>query len=509
MVELSISQASNQNVGFLGGNNNSSVAQGGGKESSQRVPADNFSSPVATSPLPLRSSSLVGSPSRSRLPNPLTRHVSISQDYARSKTAPRTTMRTTSTTGPGSLFNKSGTPPPLGSRPPSDDAVSPPSSSRELPIHKSWSMGDSWERAYVDRYAGLMSKTSSLQAFYPAVLQRDLVDNASVGEHSLASPWIPQQASPIHGLPNPFPCHADASQSNARSKTAPRSSVMKPTSPTMRPDPLRSSTPPPPGTTSPAPPGSKTAGLSTLNPDSNQAASADISLSLETPFTLPTLATGRSSPSKVGDKSQSVLQANVNSGSAALSSATAHMASVRSSRDPRLRKQAMLRQSNEASLFDPTRSGKSCCISKVVKKMSFVEYQAREANGKGTGGKEKEKSDGKAMQEDMEAQASAAPGQAMSKGRICYEGSKSGENCLKNMEDASNPKYGTKQTVAEENFEVPGCEEIDCEARAKRLLEELTQLSIDMEEEKEKSRRLHQENESLDIELELINEKLK
>ena len=142
--------------------------------------------------------------------------------------------------------------------------------------------------------------------------------------------------------------------------------------------------------------------------------------------------------------------------------------------------------------------------------MSFVEYQAREANGKGTGGgKEKEKSDGKAMQEDMEAQASAAPGQAMSKGRICYEGSKSGENCLKNMEDASNPKYGTKQTVAEENFEVPGCEEIDCEARAKRLLEELTQLSIDMEEEKEKSRRLHQENESLDIELELINEKLK
>ena len=174
----------------------------------------------------------------------------------------------------------------------------------------------------------------------------------------------------------------------------------------------------------------------------------------------------------------------------------------------------MLRQSNEASLFDPTRSGKLSCISKVVKKMSFVEYQAREANGKGTGGgKEKEKSDGKAMQDDVEVQASAAPGQAMSKGRICHEGSKSGENCLKNMEDASNLKYGTKQTAAEENFEVPGCEEIDCEAgceaRAKRLLEELTQLSIYMEEEKEKSRRLHQENESLDIELELINEKLK
>ena len=128
--------------------------------------------------------------------------------------------------------------------------------------------------------------------------------------------------------------------------------------------------------------------------------------------------------------------------------------------------------------------------------MSFVEYQARKANGKGTLGKEKEKSDGKAMPEEMEVQDSAAAGQAMYKGRICHEGS----NCLKKNVD---------EAVAEENFEVPGCEEIDCEARAKRLLEELTQLSIDMEEEKEKSRRLHQENESLDIELELINEKLK
>ena len=164
----------------------------------------------------------------------------------------------------------------------------------------------------------------------------------------------------------------------------------------------------------------------------------------------------------------------------------------------------MLRQSNEASLFDPTRSGKLSCISKVVKKMSFVEYQAREANGRGTGGKEKEKSDGKAMQEDMEVQASAAAGQAMSKRRICREGSKSGENCLKkNVDNASNSKDGTNHTVEEENLEN------DWEAKVKRLLEELTQLSIYMEEEKEKSRRLHQENESLDIELELINEKLK
>ena len=43
----------------------------------------------------------------------------------------------------------------------------------------------------------------------------------------------------------------------------------------------------------------------------------------------------------------------------------------------------------------------------------------------------------------------------------------------------------------------------------KRLLEELTQLSKELEEEKEKCRRLRKENASLDIELELIDEKLK
>ena len=247
----SYSQASNQNVGFLGGNNNSSggsVAEGEGRW-----------------------------------------------------------MRPTSTTSPGSLLNKCNTPSPRGTPPPSVDAVSPPSVARELPIHKSWSMGDSWERGRVDRFAGFMAKTSSLQ--------RDLVDKTSVGEHSF--------------------------------------------------------------------------------------------------------------------------------------------------------------------------------------------------------GKEKEKSDGKAMLEDMEVQASAAAGQAMSKRRICREGSKSGENCLKkNVDNASNSKDGTNHTVEEENLEVPGPERVSCaqndwEVKVKRLLEELTQLSMDMEEEKEKSRRLHQENESLDIELELINQKLK
>merc|ERR1719222_237030 len=220
--------ASNQNVGFLGGNNNSSgsVAEGEGRWK--------------------RSTSTTNPGSQ------------------------------TSTTSPGSLLNKCSTPSPCGTRPPSVDKVSPPSGARELPIHKSWSMGDSWERGRVDRFAGFMSKTS--------FFQRDLVEKAaSVGEHA--------------------------------------------------------------------------------------------------------------------------------------SSATVDTVSVRSSRDPRRKKQAMLRQSNEASLFGTTRSGKSCCISKMVNKMSFVEYQARKANGKGNLGKEKEKSDGKAMY----------------KGRICHEGS----NCLKkNVDEA-------------------------------------------------------------------------
>ena len=193
--------------------------------------------------------------------------------------------------------------------------------------------------------------------------------------------------------------------------------------------------------------------------------------------------------------------------------------SVRSSRDPRLKKQAMLRQNCEASRVDPTKLRQSCAISKVVNKMSFVEYQARVAVVKGTHGKEKEKSDDKAVPEDMEVQTSVVASQTTpgGKGKICHGGSKSSENWLKeNMEAASNPKNGTEQTVVEENFKVPGnCPERasyevnDCEAKAKRLLEELVQLSKEMEKEKEKSRRMHQENESLDIELELICEKMK
>ena len=196
-------------------------------------------------------------------------------------------------------------------------------------------------------------------------------------------------------------------------------------------------------------------------------------------------------------------QEKFNNGSATLSSARVDTVSVHSPRDPRRKKQAVLRQS---------KSGKSCCISKMVDKMLFVEYQARKANGKGTLGKEKEKSDGKAMLEDMEVEAA---GQAISEGRICHEGSQSGENCLKkNVEEASKSKNGTKQTIEEENFEVPGpervsCVENNCEVKVMRLLEELTQLSMDVEKEKEKSKRLHQQNERLDIELDLINEKLK
>ena len=195
------------------------------------------------------------------------------------------------------------------------------------------------------------------------------------------------------------------------------------------------------------------------------------------------------------------------------------MVSVRSSRDPRLKKQAMLRQSNqnEARQFDPTNLKKTCHISKVVNKMSFVEYQARQAVGKGISSKEREKYDDEAEQANLEDQVAAGQATPGGKEKMCPEAVKNCENCLeKNMEEASNPKNATKPTAAEENFEVPvnsperaSCEENDCESKMQRLLEELTQLSKELEEEKEKSRRLHQENASLDIELELIEEKLK
>ena len=132
----------------------------------------------------------------------------------------------------------------------------------------------------------------------------------------------------------------------------------------------------------------------------------------------------------------------------------------------------------------------------MVYKMSFVEYQAREALWK-------EKSECKALPEDkaVDSVASSLAGHVLLSGevKICHGGSKSGEIIL---EEASTPKNGY---VVEENFEKVN----DCEVKAKLLLEELTQLSTEMEKEKEKSRRLHLENESLDIELEQIREKLK
>ena len=181
------------------------------------------------------------------------------------------------------------------------------------------------------------------------------------------------------------------------------------------------------------------------------------------------------------------------------------MVSVRSSRDPRLKKQATLRQSyeNEARSFGSTNLRKTCHISKVVNKVSFLEYQARKAVG--TNSKEREKSDEEVEQNDLEDQVAAGQATPGGKGKMCPEGAKKCENWFKeNMIKASNPKNATKQTVAEENFEVS----VNC-SKMKRLLEELTQLSKELEEEKEKSRRLRKENASLDIELELIDEKLK
>ena len=97
----------------------------------------------------------------------------------------------------------------------------------------------------------------------------------------------------------------------------------------------------------------------------------------------------------------------------------------------------------------------------------------------------------------------------------------------KSVEEALNHQNGTKQadtTDDSENLtddsEIPvdclegasRCEETGEEeygVKVERMLSELTQLNREMEEEKVKSRRLHQENENLDLELELILERLK
>jgi hypothetical protein len=210
---------------------------------------------------------------------------------------------------------------------------------------------------------------------------------------------------------------------------------------------------------------------------------------LEAPLNQPKRATGYSSPSKVGGRS--VSEEKSSSHLATLSSAS--VVPVRSSRDPRRKKHSISRQSNGKGNDDETKLGKSCSRSKVVYKMSFVEYQAREALGK-------DKSECKALPEDK-AVASSLAEHVLPIGevKICHGGSKSKEIIL---EEAATPK---NVNVVEENFENVN----DCEIKAKLLLEELTQLSTEMEEEKEKSKRLYLENESLDIELEKIREKLK
>ena len=156
--------------------------------------------------------------------------------------------------------------------------------------------------------------------------------------------------------------------------------------------------------------------------------------------------------------------------------------------------------------------------------MSIVEYQAREANVKG-----KKSAEGKSVTKNVEVQASVAgfhAGQATPGGRenMCPVGSKSGEILLKkSTKEDSNHKNSMKQTAAKENSEVladcserVSCckeaqkeEEGESEAKVKMLLAELMELGKEMEEEKDKSRRLQEENEKLDIELELIEERLK
>ena len=88
------------------------------------------------------------------------------------------------------------------------------------------------------------------------------------------------------------------------------------------------------------------------------------------------------------------------------------------------------------------------------------------------------------------------------------------------MEEALNHQNGSKHADTTDDLEIAVeclerasiCEETGEEehgAKVERMLAELVQLSKEMEEEKEKSRRLHEENDNLDIELELIQKRLK
>ena len=194
---------------------------------------------------------------------------------------------------------------------------------------------------------------------------------------------------------------------------------------------------------------------------------------------------------------------------------------MRLSRDPRLKKQMVFRESKQESQYEAVDELESCRTAKKVSKLSIVEYKAREAVGKANKGKERKNSGDKAALENLGHLASvdtSHAGQATPGGKRkrCHGDEQSVEMLLmrKSVDEALNHQDGSKQAECPERASF--CEESveegqqeECGAKVERMLAELVQLSNEMEEEKEKSRRLHQENENLDIELELILERLK
>ena len=187
----------------------------------------------------------------------------------------------------------------------------------------------------------------------------------------------------------------------------------------------------------------------------------------------------------------------------------------------------MLSEGKKESQIDAVEEVKSCGIPRRVSKMSIVEYHAREAVGKATQAKKKVNSDRNAVLKDADAQASvdtSPAGQATPGGKrkSCHGGSNNEETLLmrKTVEEALNHQNGSKHADTTDDLEIAVeclerasiCEETGEEehgAKVERMLAELVQLSKEMEEEKEKSRRLHEENDNLDIELELIQKRLK
>ena len=215
------------------------------------------------------------------------------------------------------------------------------------------------------------------------------------------------------------------------------------------------------------------------------ATSTDLS-SLKVPFSVPEVAFLGNSPAtlKVGQSANAE-----NSFCSRTAMESSHP--VRSSRDPRL-KYSVLRASNRGSEADDARVEESYSIPKVGSKMSVVDYFLQ-----------KESLSGKAVQKV------GASLREVSKGEQNIKVDNSAEKILPEM--SGNCRNNCKESSI---ASLVGCskemvDEDDYAARMNRMFEEVGRLGKEIDEEKKKIRRLGRENEKLDIEIKMIDERLK